>query len=162
MKPVAASIRHALGLALGFTLAFGLIPKLHAAEPVPAVGIVKTVSGDAVLLRGSAQLPLQVGQRLQVGDLIRTGASAGAGITLADDTLLATGPNSELVVSEFSFDPTTQQGGMLLSLWRGVVSVVTGLIAKKTPDKVNVQTRTVVLGVRGTEFVVESGERLPQ
>ena len=39
---------------------------------------------------------------------------------------------------------------------RGTLSVVTGLIGKKAPENVKVQTRTVVLGVRGTEFIVDA------
>ena len=43
-----------------------------------------------------------------------------------------------------------------MSLWRGSLGMVTGLIGEKTPDKVKVQTRTLVLGVRGTEFIVDA------
>lgn len=139
---------------------------LLAASPVLSVaadgaaGVVKRSAGSVTLLRGGAApgLALAVGQPVQVGDVVRTGGDGRVGITLADDTLLAAGPNSELVLSEFAFNATTQEGGMLLSLWRGTLSMVTGLLARKAPEKVNVQTRTVVLGVRGTEFIVDAGE----
>jgi hypothetical protein len=36
------------------------------------------------------------------------------------------------------------------------VAVVTGLIGRKAPEKVRFQTRTVVLGVRGTEFILDA------
>ncbi len=91
-----------------------------------------------------------------VGDTIRTGPDGAVGITLADDTLLTIGADSELVLSAYSFDSTTQDGNLLASLWRGTLAVVTGLIGKKTPENVRVQTRTVVLGVRGTEFIVDA------
>lgn len=122
-------------------------------------GVVKRSAGSVLLLRGGGPgQPLAVGQAVQVGDVVRTGADGRVGITLADDSLLAAGPNSELVLSEFSFNATTQEGGMLVSLWRGTLAMVTGLLAKKAPEKVNVQTRSVVLGVRGTEFIVDAGE----
>ncbi len=134
-------------------------PAGSLAGDVPA-GVVKRSAGSVTLLRGGTApgLALAVGQPVQVGDVVRTGGDGRVGITLADDTLLAAGPNSELVLSEFAFNATTQDGGMLLSLWRGTLSMVTGLLARKAPEKVNVQTRTVVLGVRGTEFIVDAGE----
>jgi hypothetical protein len=122
--------------------------------------VVKRSAGSVMLLRGGVApgLALAVGQPVRVGDVVRTGGDGRVGITLTDDTLLAAGPNSELVLSEFAFNATTQEGGMLVSLWRGTLAMVTGLLAKRAPEKVNVQTRTVVLGVRGTEFIVDAGE----
>lgn len=140
-----------LVLSLSLSVAF-------AAAAAPPVGVVKRVDGTVQLQRGGSSQAAVVGQALEVGDVLRTSRDGAVAVTLADDTLLAAGPGSELVITNFSFDPTTQQGGMLLSLWRGVMSVVTGLVAKRTPENVNVQTRTVVLGVRGTEFIIDAGE----
>ena len=105
--------------------------------------------------------PAQAGTLLRVGDVLRTGADGAAGITLADDSLLTAGPGSELVISAFAFNPITHEANLLASLWRGTLSVVTGLIGKKAPEQVKVQTRTVVLGSRGTEFIVETGGVAP-
>lgn len=38
---------------------------------------------------------------------------------------------------------------------KGTLSVATGKIAKRAPESVDFHTPTAVLGVRGTEFVVE-------
>ncbi len=81
-----------------------------------------------------------------------------AGVTLADDSLLTAGHNSQLLINDFQFNTTTHEGGMLATLSKGSLHVVTGLIAKKTPEKVNFKTPSVVLGVRGTEFVVDVPE----
>ena len=71
--------------------------------------------------------------------------------SLWGSSLLTLGANSELVLDNFSFDSTTHDGGMLVSLWRGTVAVVTGLIGRKAPEKLRFQTRTVVLGVRAPD-----------
>lgn len=145
-----------LGTVLIAAMAVALVATpARAGEPA---GVIKRLEGDVVLQRGDQPLRPTLGQAVQVGDLVRTGRDGTAAITLADDTLLSAGPNSALAITEFSFNPTTHEGGMLLSVWRGAVAVVTGLLAKKAPEKVNVQTRTVVLGVRGTEFIVDAGE----
>lgn len=128
------------------------------AADLPLAGVVKRVSGEVQVVRGAAAQPALVGQGLQVGDVIRTGPNGSASVTLSDDTLISAGPKSEVVITDYSFNSTTHDGGLLLSLWRGTVSMVTGLLARKAPEKVNVQTRTVVLGVRGTEFVVDAGD----
>ncbi len=44
---------------------------------------------------------------------------------------------------------------MSVNIRRGTLSVASGRIAKKTPESVDFHTPTSVLGVRGTEFVVE-------
>lgn len=127
-----------------------------AAAAPAAAGMVKRAAGAVTIERGGSGKPLAVGTVVLVGDTLRTGTDGAVGITLADDTLLTLGADSELVLSEYNFDSTTHDGGMLASLWRGTVAVVTGLIGKKAPEKVRVQTRTVVLGVRGTEFIVDA------
>ena len=125
-------------------------------------GIVKRVSGQVLLDRADrVGQPLAVGQRVQAGDVVRTGPDGATGITLADDTLLTAGPDSQLVIDRFAFDSTTHDGSLLLKLWRGTLHVVTGLIARRAPENVQVQTRTVVLGVRGTEFIVDAGKGQP-
>lgn len=124
-------------------------------------GMVKRVAGNVILQRAGVGKPTAPGAAVLVGDSIRTGADGAVGITLTDDTLLTVGANSELVLSDYSFDSTTQEGSFLASLWRGTAAVVTGLIGKKAPEKVRVQTRTVVLGVRGTEFIVDAGQPKP-
>ena len=93
---------------------------------------------------------------MYVGDRIRTCADASVGITLSDDTLLTAGPRSALLINEFQFNPTTRDGNLLTTLLTGTLSVVTGLIARQAPEKMRVRTPTVVLGVRGTEFIVEA------
>ena len=44
----------------------------------------------------------------------------------------------------------------LLDLLQGSVRVVTGVLAKVNPDLFRVQTPTSVVGVRGTDFIVET------
>ena len=127
-----------------------------ATSPATAAGIVKRSQGEVSIERAGQRLPAAPGVAVMSGDTVRTGPAGAAGITLRDDTLMTLGPDSELVISNFAFDATTHDGSLLSSLWRGTLHMVTGLIAKKTPERVNVQTRTVVLGARGTEFIVET------
>ncbi|OGB02057.1 MAG: hypothetical protein A3E25_10700 [Burkholderiales bacterium RIFCSPHIGHO2_12_FULL_69_20] len=130
---------------------------MASAAETPA-GLVKRSAGTVTLLRAGLSQTAQAGVAVRTGDTLRTGPDGAVGITLSDDTLLTAGPNSELVITAYAYNPTTQEGNLLASLWRGTLSMVTGLIGKKAPEQVKVRTRTVVLGVRGTEFIVDAGE----
>jgi hypothetical protein len=143
-------------LALGL-MAPCLAQAPRGAEPEPA-GRIKRLAGSVLVDRAGQTLPALAGMALQVGDRIRTGADGMAGITMADDTLLTAGHNSSLLINNFQFNNATHNGNMLATVSKGSLHVVTGLIAKKTPEKVSFKTPSVVLGVRGTEFLVDVPE----
>jgi hypothetical protein len=127
-----------------------------AAEPA---GVVKTRTGEAHVERGGQRYSLDPGVGVHQGDRVLTGATGYVGITMHDDTLLTLGPNALLVVDRFAFDDRTQDGNILVTLTRGALSVVTGLIARRSPESFVVKTRLSTMGVRGTEFIVEAYER---
>lgn len=134
----------------------GLPANRIAAEAGAAAGKVKRAEGSVAIDRARHVQLLPVGSTVYVGDRIRTGADGSVGITLFDDTLLTAGPRSTLLISQFQFNPATQEGNLLATLVKGTLSVVTGLIGKQAPQNVRFQTPTVVLGIRGTEFIVEA------
>ena len=102
---------------------------------------------------GDSDLRQQISRGLRTRVL--TGAKSAAAVTLKDGTVLALGPDSSVDLASFQFDPTTQGGNMLVNLARGTLRVVTGIIAKVQPEQVKVTTPTTVIGVRGTDFIVE-------
>ncbi len=131
-------------------------PASAPAAAAASAGMVKRLQGQVTLERAGKTLPVAVGTTVQVGDRLRTGAKSSVGMVLADDTLLSMGPSSEVVVSTFAFDSTSHEGSLVARLVPGTLHVVTGLIAKAKPQNLQIQTPTVVLGVRGTEFVVDT------
>lgn len=118
-------------------------------------GMVKSSRGDVVIERAQARLPATVGSEVLVSDRLRTGADGAIGVTLRDNTLLSAGPNSLIVVEKFAFNSSTLDGNMSIGIRKGTVAVASGKIAKRTPESVDFHTPTSVLGVRGTEFIVE-------
>lgn len=121
-------------------------------------GVVKTSKGTASVERAGKQVVLAPGLQLNEGDRIVTGKNGYVGITMRDDTLLTLGPGSALSLDGYAFDPKTHDGNFLASLSKGMLSVVTGLIAKRSPESFIVKTRISTMGVRGTEFIVEANE----
>jgi hypothetical protein len=120
-------------------------------------GVVKTTKGSVTIQRGSEKIAAAPGARVAAADRIVTGADGSVGIILRDNTLLSAGPNSTLVLERFAFDSTTHAGTVDASLKRGTLSVVSGKIAKQSPDAVQFRTPNAILGVRGTEFVIDAG-----
>ena len=118
-------------------------------------GTFKTVNGEVTVVRGNVRSAAVVGGALMAADRVLTGVKSAAALTLKDGTVLAMGPESSVDISSFQFDPTTQDGNLLVNLARGSLRVVTGLIAKVKPEQVKVTTPTTVIGVRGTDFIVE-------
>jgi hypothetical protein len=122
------------------------------------VGQIKISSGAAYIERMGQRLAAIVGTNVEAADTIVTGADGSAGITFNDNSRLSVGPNSTLAISRFNFNPTTHEGNIDSSLKRGTLSVVSGKLAKRSPDAMTVSTPSTILGVRGTEFVVHAGE----
>ncbi|GER17597.1 FecR family protein [Variovorax boronicumulans] len=151
----------ALGLAIvgAATLAQAQAP---AAAPAAAAapqqaGFVKMVRGNVQLLDGAGATRTAVpGDALGAVDRIVTGPDSSAAVVLRDNTTLMVGPSSRMDLKEFHFDGTTRDGGMLVSLLRGSMRMITGLIGKTNPDAVRVETQTATIGIRGTDFIVQT------
>jgi hypothetical protein len=139
-------------------LAVGLMGMWGVAMAADEIGQVKVAKGQVTVDRAGQSLPGQVGMRLEAADVLKTGTDGSVGITMRDNSLLSAGPNSILSLARFEFDPTTSQGRFDAELQRGTLAVISGRIAKQSPQSMNVRTPSALLGVRGTEFVVAVGE----
>ena len=137
-----------------FLFLFSIAPAAFAAD----VGRIKVSSGPVHIERAGQRIAGPVDTTIQASDTIVTGANATAGVTFSDNTRVAVGPNSVLAIDRYSFDQATHAGRFHATVRRGTLGVVSGKMAKSSPDAVTVRTPTMVMGVRGTEFVVSVGE----
>lgn len=118
------------------------------------VGTVKTVQGAAVVRRGADSIPIREGMRLLLNDILQTPGDGRLGVILQDGTRISLGPNSELAVDRFVYQPAEGNFALLLRLGRGVLAYVSGKIASFSPSSVRVETPVGVLGLRGTHFAI--------
>lgn len=144
-------MRHLFAVAL---LAFAVVGFARAEN----VGEIKTTKGTVHVERDGKRLPAEVGMAIRQSDTLVTGTDGSAGVTFSDDSRLSTGPNSVLVVDRYIFDTTTHAGHFDASLRKGTLAVVSGKIVKQSPGAMRVRTPAAVMGVRGTEFVVQVAE----
>lgn len=120
-------------------------------------GFVKSVRGNVQLLSAAGTTrTAAAGDALGSVDRIVTGPDSSVAVVLRDDTTPVVGPSSRLDLKEFHFDATTRDGGLLVSLLRGSMRMITGLIGKTNPDAVRVETQTATIGIRGTDFIVQT------
>ena len=135
-----------------------LVAALAVAAPALAaenIGLVKVSKGSVQIQRGSEKLPANVGASLQANDTIVTGADGSAGITFTDNSLVSVGPNSVFSIDKYSFDSTTHQGEFAGNLKQGRLAAVSGKMVKQSPESMTIRTPSAIMGVRGTEFVVQ-------
>ena len=129
---------------------------LSVANPAWAsVGRIKTVAGEASIIRGPASIPAIPGSPIEEGDVLVTGKAGRLGVVFIDDTRFALGPSSKITVNELNFDRKGIQGTFVASVNRGTLGIVPGKIAKSNKEAMKVRTPTSLLGVRGTKFVVD-------
>ena len=130
---------------------------VHAQEPVEigvAAKIENTVTGAVAenIERLAKDSPVYLDERLSSKD------NATGQFVLRDDTMLAIGPNSELVLDRFVYDPAKNTGEVVIEAARGAFRFVSGKSAKTA---YTIKTPTATIGVRGTTFdwyVDEDGE----
>lgn len=144
-----------LPFAYSCSLAFFCAVSAPAARSAD-IAQLKVATGSVHVERGGQRIPAQVGTRLQASDMVITGKDGSAGITFIDNSLLSMGPGSVLAIDQYAFNPTTHEGSFESSLRKGTLSVVSGKIAKQSPDAMKVRTPSSILGVRGTEFLVRA------
>jgi hypothetical protein len=147
------SIHRALAAIITVLFAFGFEPAAWA-----EIGQIKNVSGQVSVWRNNVQQSVNPGDLLEQADVLTTGANSSVGVTFIDGSRLSAGPNSRIELKQFRFDPTTNNGEFFADMQRGSLAIVSGQIAKQSPDAMKVKTPTTILGVRGTTFVVKIEE----
>ena len=118
-------------------------------------GIVKSVSGEVLVSNAQHSISAVPNMKINQGDLIKTGGDGSVGLIFTDDTVVALGPNSEIKIESFLFNPVDLQLSFVARLFKGTFSFITGQIAKLAPKNVKFETPEATLGVRGTKLLVE-------
>jgi hypothetical protein len=122
------------------------------------IGLIKVAAGSVQIERSGAKSKAQVGDVVRTRDVLHTGADGSAGITFTDNTLMSFGPNTVFAIEKYSFDSTTHAGEFDGTLRQGKLAAVSGKMVKQSPESMKVRTPSSVMGVRGTEFVVQVDE----
>jgi hypothetical protein len=145
-------------LQLALVLSTALGSSFACAQTV-ASGIAKIVTGDVRISDAQGERVLKSGDAVFENTRLIAGKQSSASVVLRDGTTLVLSENSQFNIQSFSFDATTQNGGMLINVLQGSMRMLTGLIAKINPDAIQVKTKTLSVGIRGTDFIVDTEDK---
>ena len=119
------------------------------------VGFIKNVSGQAFIGRQKMLIPANVNEKLLMNDTLITKANGSMGVILQDNSVLSLGPNSQVSLTQFYFEPAEEKLSFVAKFRKGTLIYLTGLIGKLNRKGVRFETPNAVCGVRGTHFAIK-------
>jgi len=117
-----------------------LVVSAQAEAPSPWVAQIKVSRGLVNIERDGQRYPGPIGARLKENDVVVTAGNGSAGLMFLDNSMLSLGPDAEVALQRYSYDPTTYMGAFDAYVKRGTVSVQSGNIARQSPDAMRVST----------------------
>lgn len=142
---------HRSGTAAAALLLSGLMLAAPAAgQTVGTVGAVNPVSHGTP--PGQAQRVVELGSQVIYRERIVTGETGSLQLAFLDKSTLSIGPNSDIVIDEYVYDPNAGQGRMALTLTRGALRYIGGRISHG--GGAEVKTPVATIGIRGAAGTV--------
>lgn len=136
-----------------------VLPTTAIAKDTDKAGKITAVSGKAEVKKGGGSKKFNAfkGMAITKGDTILTGKDGKVTMELDSDKVVTIGTNTTLTVSELVKSAKALGGKTSLSLLKGKVVIK---IKKKLDgdSRFEIETPTAIMGVMGTEFVVEYEE----
>jgi len=124
-----------------------------SAKVVSTQGVLEAVDG------GGTRRRLVDGGSVYPGDLVETATGTKAVLAFRDDSRVTLGGATRFRVDNFVYDDKNPgEGRFLVSLLRGSVRALTGLIGKANTRNVGFATSTATIGIRGTGLDLDCGD----
>src|ERR1700743_2571981 len=141
---------------IGFTaLARWGTPVAWPAAAQERVGVNAAVNTNANgIPPGGTVRRLVIGQDVVHNERITTDTGGQTQILFVDGSSVSVGPNADLVIDEFIYDPATGTGKMTLTAVQGAMRFVGGRLSKQD-NAVTLHIGTSTIGVRGGVFVAD-------
>jgi hypothetical protein len=101
--------------------------------------------------------PLLEGALIDTGTRVTTGSDGHLRMLLPDETVFTIGPNSDMVIDDFVYDPasTSTLRKIAVNITKGLFRFVTGKAARKDPAKMKVTLPVGGTGFCGTEAEIK-------
>jgi len=119
-----------------------------------AVGVVTHLSGVLTTTHADGTTSvLAVKSTILQGDTLITQANTYTRVKFLDNAEIVLRPGSQLVVKSYLYDADKPaQDNVAISLLKGGLRAVTGLVGQRNHDAVSFDTPTATIGIRGTNF----------
>ena len=116
-----------------------------------SVGVLAVVVGTVKIERSGRTFDAKTSDPISLQDKVTTLGKSRAQILLLDQTAINLSQNAEIVIDKFLFG--TEEDAVTLKISKGAFRFISGKVATKSPERVNVETPVAIIGVRGTEFI---------
>jgi len=118
------------------------------------VGVVTHLSGVLTAKRADGSTAvLAIQSKIQQGDTLITESNTYTRVKFLDNGEIVLRPGSQIVVKSYLYDAEKPaQDNVAISLVKGGLRAVTGLVGKRNHDAVSFDTPTATIGIRGTNF----------
>ena len=146
------------------SLAAGVAAAALLSGQTPAiakVGVAAAVNTDAKgRAPGAAPRVISLGQTVIFNEEIVTDARGLVQILLLDGTTFTVGPNSQLTIDEFVYNPATGDAKVVASVAKGAFRFIGGQTSRR-PDGATINTPVGTIGIRGgmVEGRVDSSDK---
>ena len=116
------------------------------------VGVAAAVQPDAFSsLSGTPNQQLNIGKSIFYNERINTTTSGLVQVLLIDGSTFTVGPNSNLVIDKFVYDPNKKTGQLVATFTKGTMRFIGGKLSKNDGG-VTVKTPAGALAIRGGMF----------
>lgn len=147
-----ASARWIAGGSALVAAAFVLVPAFEAVAQ--EVGKAAAVNPAAQSRGASGARTIVIGQSIAHRERIQTTSAGSVQLLFIDKTSMTIGPNSDLAIDEYVFDPRTNTGKMAATLTKGVMRFVGGQVSHQ--GNAQITTPNAVVGIRGGVAIIST------
>lgn len=124
----------------------------------PWAAAIKVSKGAVQVTQGERVFPGRLGAKLKEHAIVSTGEDGSVGLLFLDRTVLTMGPNSEVVLTRYQFDPTTYLGAFDVLVNKGTISLQAGDLADSGPSNVTVTTPQAELKGNAKQLMISVGD----
>lgn len=140
-----------LGTVSSLVLAAVFASNGAAAQNSAKIGVAAAVKNKVEGAVGSSLRPLASGSDVFAREVVRTGEQSTAQLLFLDETSLSIGPQSEVTLDRFVYDPNRGAGSVVFNATRGAFRFASG---SQRSSSYQIRTPVATIGVRGTLFDV--------
>lgn len=138
-----------VGILLGLSFAF-------SAQAQDTIGTIGQVQGkvEALISDGKAR-ELKVGDKVNVGETVRTGRRSRVTMNFLDKSRFELGSRAEMTVEDYrgGAGVKPEEASFVSRISKGAFRFISGLIAKRRPNAMRVRGSVATIGIRGTHVV---------
>ena len=131
-----------------------------AVQTPSAPALADSIRGVVTMSQAGSTTVLFAGQQVPQGARLRTEHDSSALLRFEDGSVVALRPDTELTLDSYRYDrKVPARSSFVMSLLRGGMRSVSGLLGKANRDAYRLNTPMVTIGIRGTDYVARICEK---